>query len=153
MAIDLEMSVVVTRTQLALPDLQINDFVTYYVGSGFLGETMAWVRETASSAFLDGAITTSRRRGMVSEPMPVEVLGDTPRDLQLNMNDLIKAFEQSLFNVIITIGTGTHAASYTLVCESADHQMEWTGPRWVAIHGKVSFTVPCQPRGILYGAF
>lgn len=147
------MSVVVTRDSLGLADLQINDFINYYVGSEFLGAGVTWNRNQVSSPFLDGQVTTFRNRQNVSEPATVEVLADEPNLLQIAQNTLVQAFLQDFFNVLIVIGTGTHKATYQIQCEAADYTVAWTGPRWLATQGQVKFTVPCQPVPIVGGAF
>lgn len=139
---DLDLSVVLSRDNLDLTPLEINDFLNYYVGAQFLGGSMAYQRTTLTSPFTDGGFTAQRFRQQVSEQIAVEVMGGTHVELTANIKTLIEAFEQDSFTVTVTIGSQT----ILLDAEAADHQMVWTGPRWVQNQGQVVFTMPRAPQ-------
>lgn len=143
--VDLALSVTVTRTALALPDLQINDHIDYYIGTSFFGGTMSWTRNQVGSPFIDGMVTAYRNKQMVTEPVQVECLGDDAVELAANIATLYKAFMQDDFNVSIAF----NGVTYTYQCEAADVTMLWTGPRLIANQGQVNFSVPRQPNPLV----
>lgn len=138
---ELGLSVVVGRGLLGLADLEINDHVSYYVAPQFLGGQVAWTRQQVTSPFCDGAVTTYRTRGVVSEQLGVEVLGDSPAEVNTGLAVLLAAFVQDSFAIAVAIGDQT----WQYACEAADYQVAWSGPRWLANQLQVLFTVPRQP--------
>jgi len=152
---DLDLSVTVSRHNLGLDLLQINDQVVYRcAATPFLGESMSWTRNQLTSAYIDGAVTVNRARQMVNEQVAVEVSGrnaampkraPTQLQAQLNMAVLIEAFTQDSFVLELLLGDGTGAARYSYQCEAADVQVAWASPRAIAMQNQVVFTVPRQP--------
>ena len=135
------MSVLVSRTLLGLPALQINDHLNYKVAPQFLGGNVQWNRTKVTSPFLDGEVTTQRTRQNVSEQVAVEIYAGSAAQLQTNTAALIAAFNQDSFTLTVTLD-GT---VYAYQCEAADAQTMWTGPRMMAHRGQVLFAVPRQP--------
>lgn len=146
---DLDLAVAVTRTQLGLSELNICDHLNYYIAATqFLGGTMSWTKNQITSPYTDGAFTVNRTRGQVTEPVTVEVLGETDTDLQTNLATLINAFSQDSFVLLIGIG----AANYQYQCEAADVQLaRWTVSGMLFKQQQVVFQVPRQPVAILGG--
>jgi len=155
MANELPMSATVTRTQLGLPPLQLNDGVIYRCStSAFLGGQVQWTRNQVSSIYIDGSVTVARQRQIVNENIAFEVSGVDGNNLngppnqsafQKNMAVLIAAFSQDSFTLDLILGDVSEATHYTYLCEAADVQVTWTTPRFVAKQGLVTFTVPRQP--------
>jgi hypothetical protein len=138
---DISMSVLLSRTPLGLPALQINDHLNYKIAPQFLGGNVQWNRQKVSSPFLDGEVTTQRSRQSVAEQIAVEVFAGSAAELQTNTAALIAAFSQDSFTLTVTLA-GT---VYAYACEAADVQVAWTGPRMMAHQGQVVFSVPRQP--------
>lgn len=138
---NLSMDVSVTRSLLGLSDLHINDHVNYALAPAFLGATVQWNRNQVSSPFLDGAVTVTRTRQMVTETIAVEVFGANQSTVQLHASQLIDAFLQDNFVLSVVI----EGATQSYQCETADYQVAWTGPRWIQNQLQVSFSVPRQP--------
>ena len=141
------MSVLVSRTLLGLPALQINDHLNYKVAPQFLGGNVQWNRTKVTSPFLDGEVTTQRTRQNVSEQIAVEIFAGSAAELQANTAALLAAFSQDSFVLTVTIA-GT---VYAYQCEAADAQTAWTGPRMMAHQGQVVFGVPRQPLALTGG--
>ncbi len=135
------MSVVCSRALLGLADLEINDHVSYYVAPAFLGGGVTWNRTSATSPFCDGAVTTYRTRGVVTEQIGVEVLGASAAALNGHLAVLLAAFTQDTFHLAVAIGD----ADWEYACEAADYQVAWSGPRLIARQLQVVFGVPRQP--------
>lgn len=145
MARDLTLSVSVTRTALALADLQINDHLDYYIGPQFFGGSQAWQRNQVGSPFIDGQVTTYRTKQMVTEQVQIECLGGDAVELEANITAVYDAFMQDSFNVSIVY----NGVTLTYQCESADVTKLWTGPRLIANQGQLNFSVPRQPNPIV----
>jgi hypothetical protein len=143
--VDIGLSVVVTRDNLGLPDLQLNDHASYYASADqFLGTAAAWNRNQVASPFIDGSVTVSRQLGMVVEALGIEVLGDSPVDAQNKMAVLAQAFMQSDFQLGVQVG----GAIWQWQCEAADVTRAWTTPRMAANQWLMTFSVPRQPNAI-----
>lgn len=139
---DLSLSVLVTRDLLGLADLEINDFVNYYVSSEFLGADVSWNKNRAGSVFIDGSVAVSETRDVVTEPVTVEVLGDDGVDALANLATLREAFTQKTYELIVKVG-GTEVLHYA--CEKANYKLGWTGARMVQGQIQAILQVPRQP--------
>lgn len=139
---DLALGVTVTRTLLGEPPLDVNDFDRYYVTRTFLGGGVTWERTKAGSPWLDGDVTVARRRAQTMEPITIEVLGDTPGELQANHDLLVAAFNQDTFRLDITVGADAH---YAYKCEASDYKMSWVPERFIAGQIQIEFQVPRHP--------
>lgn len=151
---DLDLSVLVTRDWLGLGPLEVNDQVAYRSAPELLGTQVSWNNNRVGSPWIDGEFTVSRTRGMVEEPVGVEVTGRTlPNQvltgsrLQANFAALIDAFTQDSYTLTVTID----GVVYAYECEAAGYQVTWSGPRFMARRGKIAFTVPRQPAPVLGG--
>lgn len=144
---DLLFSVLVTRDNLGLADLDCNDHINYYIAAQFLGGTITWNRQQATSPFIDGSVTTYRSKQMVTENIAVEVLGDDITTLYANMSALVAAFTQDSFNLQVAIGSDV----VQYACEAADYTVAWVGSRMVAKQVQVTFSMPRQPQPVVGG--
>lgn len=145
---DLGMTVVLSRDLLGLGDLDVNDHSNYYISSqSFLSAQMQWTRQQATSVWLDGAVTVTRQKQMVQEPVTFEVLGDDITDLQANVKALYDCLMQDSFTMGIAIGS----AVWEYQCEAADFSVSWNGPRLIANQVQVTASIPRQPDPISGG--
>lgn len=143
---DLDLSVKITRDELALADLEINDFVDYYVTNEFLGGSVSWNRVRATGPFTDGGPEISATRDPVNEPLGVEILGSSTADALAKLAVLTTALHQRNFDMKVRV-SGTLVLHYS--CNRADSQLIWTGPRAIAGQLQAKFTVPRQPRPLV----
>lgn len=142
MTVDVALSVKISRTALGLAPLEIASGADYYIGTQFLGAAVQWDRQQTSSIWLDGAVTTSRHRQMVTEQIAVEITAASLVAVQTLIQTLIQAFLQNTF-VMTVIAAG---ATRSYRCETADYQdMSWTTPRLAGAQGQVLLQVPRQP--------
>lgn len=144
---DLGLSVSVTRPQLGLPDLALNDHFNYFISPTFLGGMVQWNRSTVTSPFLDGGVTTYRTRQMVQEQIALEVMGETLAEMWDNVRAAIDAFTQDQYNLALAIGSEVHQ----FMCEAADYQFNWNGPRILAQQVQLVLSVPRQPVAVQGG--
>jgi hypothetical protein len=152
---DLTMSATISRDLLGLSALQINDGTVYRISSeSFLSGQMQWTRNQISSIYIDGAVTVARSRQIMNENFAVEVAGYNPANLKLaltqnyfqaNMAALIAAMSQDTLTLDLLVGPSGDQVHYTYTGEAADVQVAWTTPRFAAMRGLVTFTMPRQP--------
>jgi hypothetical protein len=149
------LSVLVTRTQLGLADLQVNDNVNYKMsGNDFMNGQVTYERETVRSPYVEGEFTTNRRRSNVREQVAFDVFpgnstgisGVTKYALEANIQQLIAAFTQDAFIMTIVANSGTTwQQEWYWACEAADYAVSMTGPRFIARQGIVAFSLIRNP--------
>lgn len=137
---DITLAASVSRPNLGLGDLSINDYLNYRVVS-LMGGQVVWTRNAVVSAYMDGDVTVNRRRANIDEPVVIDVLGATQAAMQANVDALVQAFCQDSFIMTLTVGGQTHG----YYCESADYQMLWEGPKFIAQQIQIHFNVPRRP--------
>ena len=140
---DLTLAGSVTRTSLALGDLNLNDYVSYYLSEQLMGGQERWVRNLDSSAYMDGELTINRHRGNITERVGVEVIGTSQSVLDANIAALKQAFYQDSFQLTLTINSSTH--TYQCECADMDTQMVWNKGRQVGRVVLCVFDVPRRP--------
>jgi hypothetical protein len=140
---DLTLAGSVTRTALAMGDLNLNDYTSYYLSAQLMGGEERWTRNIDGSAYMDGEVTTNRHRGNITERVGVEVIGSSQSVLDANIAALKQAFFQDSFQMTLTINSSTH----TYQCEAADmdSQMVWSSGRQVGRVVLCLFSVPRRP--------
>lgn len=131
----------VSRPELGLGDLNLNDHVNYYVAPGIFGGTVSWRRQTVQSPWIEGTFTVGAVRDQVEDKFTVEVKGADQAGLQTNLQNLINAFSQSSFNVTVQLDT----AYYTYACEASDYTIDWTNTRFMAKQVQVTFNLRRSP--------
>jgi hypothetical protein len=137
----------VTRSDLGLGVLNINDQLDYIVGSDIMGAMVSYDRQTVSSPYVNGDVTVHRRRGSVTEKFSVYVLGDTQTELQNNIRTLISAFSQNKFNLVMLLD----GIEWSYVCEASDYQVEWSNANFFSIKVKVVFNLLRSPIALVGG--
>lgn len=139
---DIDISCLVSRDSLGLDPLEIADGNPYYLATQFLGAGVSWDRQQVSSRWVDGDITTSRRRGNVSEQVGVEILAGDMLTLKIYMQALVDAFIQDAYTMTVTLD----GQIFGYTCEAADYQNAmWNTPRLAACQGQIMFGVPRRP--------
>ena len=145
---DIVLAASVSRGLLALPDLDINDHVNFYIAAQFWGAEETWERNVAGSPYVDGTVTVNRSRRNITQPVAVECLGSTQAALEANIAALKQAFYQDTFTLTVTTNSQAHAYA----CECADSTIGWTTGRIAGGIVQVVFQVPVKPIP-LTGAF
>lgn len=142
---DVALSCLVTRGLLGQDDLEINDFERYYLGPELLGGQVTWNKKKVGSDYLDGEVTVSMVRGMVTEKLTVEVLADDAQEMSDNLAELIEAFSQLSYRMQFTMN-GDLVLVYQ--CEPSSYTIPWSGPRVVAGQMQVQFNFDRQPQPV-----
>lgn len=131
----------VSRPELGLADLNLNDHTNYYVANTIFGGTVSWRRQTVQSPWIEGQFTVGAVRDQVEDKFVVEVKGADQISLQNNLKALVAAFSQSSFNLTVQLDT----AYYTYACEASDYTIDWTNTRFIAKQVQVSFSLRRSP--------
>ena len=137
----------VTRSDLGLGSLNINDNADYKVGNEIMGAMVTYDRKIVSSPYVNGDVTVHRRRGNVSEKFSVYVMAATQTELQTNTKTLIDAFSQNKFNLAVTLDS----VQYTYQCEASDYQVEWSNAHMFSLMVKVTFNLIRNPIPLVGG--
>lgn len=145
---DLAMSVTITRDLLGLPDLELNDFESYYIAAEMLGGSVSWNKTKAASPYVDGEVTVAMVRGLVNEKLTVEVLGDDITELTANLGEAYTAFCQNGYRLQFSLD----GLILAYQCEPASLNIAWTGPRVIARQVQLVVGFDRQPQP-LTGAF
>lgn len=131
----------VTRTSLALADLNLNDHVAYYPSGDIFGATITWRRTTVKSPFVESEFTTNRVRNLVEDKFAVNVLGADQVTMANNITTLINAFSQDTFNLTVQLDS----QPYTYACEASDYSMDWQIGRMHSLQTEVKFNLRRSP--------
>lgn len=113
-------SVVITRTELSLSDLELNtssgdDYKV--IKNELAGGALGWRRQTVTSPFVEGRALINAVKDVVISPIGIRVTGSTQADLKSKMQALVNAFTQQSYQITETIG-GQVWGVYQ--CEPAD---------------------------------
>lgn len=135
-------SVTVTREELGLPLLEINDQINYMVGDQILGGSQTWNKQMVKSPYVDGEVMVNRARAQVQEQFQVQVLGPSQGGVQQNIATLIAAFSQFTYVLSIQMEDST----YTYQCDTSDYTVDWTNVRMMAKKALVKFQFTRSPK-------
>lgn len=143
------MVAVVSRPQLGLADLNINDHVNFILSSSSIfSGTVSWRRNQAQSPFVEGQVLVSAVRDLVQDQIAIEVMAGKTGSvsaghsgLQANLKTLIDAFSQYNYNLSVQWDT----IPYTYACQPADYTIDWTGGRAQAQQLQVKFNIFRSP--------
>lgn len=145
---DISISAVVSRDNLALSDLDINDKTNYVVaGPEVFGGNVTWDRKQVSSPVVDGEVTTYRRKMNVQDNLAVYVSADTQANLFTKIRTLIDAFTQDRYTLQFNIG----GAVIQWDCESADYSVQIDNAHMKAMYAKVTFMFIRKPNALSGG--
>lgn len=131
----------VSRPELGLADLDLNDHVNYFVSAPIFGGTVSWRRQTVQSPWVEGQFTVNAVRDQVEDKVVIEVMGGDQVTLQQNVQALIAAFSQSSFNITLQLDNAVN----TYACEASDYTVDWTHTRWHNRQVQVSFSLRRSP--------
>lgn len=149
------LSVLISRGQLGLSDLQVNDNINYRVaGTDIFQGQVVYERQVARSPYVDGEFTTNRKKNNVQEIITFDVFrgnsagisGQAKYALADNIQKLIAAFTQDSYTMTVVANSGTTwQQEWFWACEAADYNVQMTGPRFAAQQALVAFQVIRNP--------
>lgn len=138
---DATITATVSRTSLALADLNINDHVNYILSAQFLGAGVTYRRQQVRSPYTEGAVTVNRTRDVIQDQVSIDVLASNYTTFQANIATLQAAFAQDVFTLTVT----TNGVPWAWTCEASDYKMDWSVPRIMGLYGQVQYTILRQP--------
>jgi hypothetical protein len=142
---DLAVDGSVTRTELALADLDLQQSGVYEILPGTGPGAMVWRREVARSPMVHGEVLVGAVKDVEIAQLRIRVTGTTASQLWSRVGDLTAAFEQFQYDLSLVIG----GVTFTWVCQCAD----WTsgdGGEFQKFHlmshqTDVTFQIPRHP--------
>lgn len=143
---DLDVNAWVTRTELQMSNLQINDGTVYTLARGLNPGTVSWRKQTVESPFYEGRYVVHEVKDAVEVKIPIYVHGTTHTNLDLNINALIEAFaHQSSFDLHVEVEN----RPYAWTCERADYEVGFVAEMLQAFRVPVHFTTMRVPTQLL----
>lgn len=119
---NISVSCSITRTELALADLNLSDSSNYKligIGPG----TLEWNRQYASSPYVHGEVLVNAVKSQGNLPLSVRCLGSTQSSREANVAALCRALEQFIYNLTVTV----EGVTYTWQCDPADYSLDDKG--------------------------
>lgn len=113
---DLVIAASVTRTELGLADLSLENPGSYRVVSAGPG-SVSWRRRVAASPYCHGEALVSAVKEEVTQALVVRVYGSTAADLNTKTAALLRAFDQFDYRLSLTIDGVTS----TWACQPANY--------------------------------
>lgn len=146
---DISVSASVTRNELSLGDLDLNDGVNYQLAKNFSAGSVTWRKQTVESPFYEGRYVVHEVKDAAETRLTVYVFGASYPALNSNLETLLAAFtEQSSYDVIIT----TEGQEHRWTCERADYEVAFATETVNALFVPVTFTMMRTPTPVS-GAF
>lgn len=138
------LTVAISRTSLSLADLTIGDYpgTLWLPNDGLERPAMTWVRQTASSPFTHGTVTTRAKLDQSSIPLTIKAKATTTALLVAAMDEVEAAFSQLAYTVTITLD----GQSKAYVCDPAD--VAWgqvDSGMSKAFMAQATVSIPCHP--------
>jgi hypothetical protein len=138
---DITLAGTITRTTLALADLDINDHLNFILGVPLLGGQGKYDRNKTGGSYMEGEVTVNRKMPNITEIVTVEVRGAAWSDVMANALLVRQAFTQDNFVLNITINGNAHSWQ----CEAADWSYDLSQGRIASGMPKFTFEVPRRP--------
>jgi len=146
---ELSIATTISRQDLGLEDLDINDGVAYRVGRNLEVNAVSWRREAATSPFVHGRIPVIEVKDAMESSIDIYVLGEDHAELDQRLKTLLDAFtEQYSYTLRLSVDGYSHAWS----CERADYSVGFATEFLAALTVPVRLTFHRHPNP-LEGAF
>ena len=110
----------VTRTELTLADLDLNDMTKFILGQNINVGSVTWRKEAAQSPFIQGRIPVHEVKDAAESSIVVYVLGATHAALNANIKELLDAFTEQ-YSYILRINV--EGVDNQWECERADYEV------------------------------
>jgi hypothetical protein len=144
---DLTVVANISRSLLALGDLNLNDYVNFTLATPILGGEEAWKRNSQGSAYMDGEVEVNASRGNITETIGVWVTGSTHANMMANVTTLKQAFNQATYELYLSINGTVHEWR----CYRANSSYEFSTGLIASRKVKWTFQVPRNPVPITGG--
>lgn len=139
---DINVSAWVTRTELSLGNLDVNDGANYVLARGITPGAVSWRKQFVESPFYEGRYVVHEVKDAVEMKIPFYVHGATYAAVHANLETLLAAFtEQSTYEVHTVIEGVDHGWT----CERADYEVGFVTEMFVAKMIPIQFTTMRAP--------
>lgn len=144
---DLDVSVLLTRPELSLTPLELNDEENYTIIRNGIGlGSVVRKRLTSDSPWVEGRTLIHQVKEQVTVPLAVRVHGSSNNDLAVKVSNLLRALDQFSYRITVTIG-GVVWGQYD--CEAADYSVGDSGVfqdlHYRSLIQEVSAEIPRMP--------
>lgn len=139
---ELTVAASVTRTELQLGDLNIDDGTSFTLAQGLRIGSVTWRRETVQSPFVEGRIPVHEVKDAAESTVVVYVHGTSNAILNQNVGTLLDAFtKQYTYDLKLTV----NSVNYQWVCERADYEVAFATAALNALLVPVSLSFHRKP--------
>ena len=139
---DLDVTAFVTRDELELGLLDINDGDNFILGKGIQVGKLVWRKDTVTSPYVHGRFPVREVMDAVESTLVVYAKGESHAVLTENIGVLIAPFtEQSEYELQINV----EGQSYHWRCERADYEVAFATETLNALLVPVQFTIYRSP--------
>lgn len=146
---DLNITAEVTRTELGLGNLDLNDDVNFRFGRGVEVGRLTWRKDVVTSPYVHGRFPVREVKDAVESKITVYVIAPDHATLSTNVGVLIGAFtEQYEYNLQIVV----EGQTYAWRCERADYEVAFATETFNALFVPVSlafYRSPIQVAGVI----
>jgi hypothetical protein len=143
--VDMTLSYQVTREELGLGNLELQDPANGYEVVRFGPGAMAWNRQTVKSPFIHGEVLVGATMGLETAPLTVRVRASTAAALDSRLAVLLAAFSQFAYFA----GADINGQPYIWACQPADWSVGENGEfnkfHVMAKIAEVSLSIPRDP--------
>lgn len=142
---DISLAYSVTRTELALADLLLQDPAAGYEVVRMGPGSRAWRRETIKSAYVHGETQVSAVLDIQTAPLVLRIKGATHSQADTRLDAVIDAFSQFVYYVGVIID----GVTWVWECFPADIGIDEGGEigkfHWMAKMFEVTLSIPRNP--------
>ena len=139
---ELDVVAFVTRDELELDPLDINDGVNFILGKGVQTGKLTWRKDTVTSPYVHGRFPVREVMDAVEMTLVVYALGSSHAVLTENIGVLIAPFtEQNEYELRIDV----ESQAYHWRCERADYEVAFATETLNALLVPVQFTIYRSP--------
>lgn len=139
---DLTVNAAISRTELSLADLDIDDGVNYILGNGVQAGAVSWRKETVTSPFYEGRFVVHEVKDAADLKFLVYVIGETYPAVNTKVATLLQAVtEQYSYELKLNVQGQQH----TWVCERADYEVAFATTTVNALKIPVQITTMRHP--------
>lgn len=119
----------VTRAELELAPLDINDGVNYVLGQGVNTTSVTWRKEAVQSPFVHGRVPVHEVKDAMESDVTIYVHGATPALVDTNLSTVISAFTDQF---VYTLQISADGVDHQWDCERADYDVAFRTPMLAA---------------------
>lgn len=142
----MNLSVIVKRLELGLPDLELEAPGNFHIIRNTLGPGAAgWRRQTVTSPFVHGEILIGAVRDIEQAALGVRIRGSDAAQVAARIQTVVNAFSQFSYHLYVTMD----GALRVWECQPADYSIgdggTYQGFHWTAKQQEIRLQIPRSP--------